>query len=601
MKRALSIRTPLFWILTLFPFAWESALVAAGSSGAMKRPPNIVLFLTDDQGYGDLGFLGNPVLRTPQIDAFAKDSAVFSRFYVSPVCSPTRASLLTGRYHLRTGVVDTGDGRSNLRSDELTLAEYLRRGGYRTAIYGKWHLGENFPGRPMDQGFDESLVIAGGMIGATYNPLGGNSYFDPILLHNGRERHHRGYITDILAGEAMEFMTENRDRPFFLYFAANTPHHPLTAPEADIQPYRAQGLSDETARFYGMIANLDRNFGLLLRRLNEIDRTRDTIVIYMTDNGTSSLLVEKDRHESGLRGRKATLYENGIRVPFCLRWPGQTRPGTTIDTLAAHIDVLPTLLDACGLTIDPSRPVDGVSLREALGSTPAVRAATDRRIFLQWHRGDQPQLFRSVAVVTQRYKLVQAAGRDVDPGFASYRFELFDLASDPRELTDLAQAHPDIVATLKSDYEQWFRTIAGTNLSREGAMQVDLPVARVGTRHENPVTLTRQDWRGAKEWFDDHVGGWAFDVSHAGDYEITLSFTDILLADGKVHMSLNGAPYTTTMTKGETAVRWSPVQLASGRVRLEGRLELPGRVQGVRFATIRRLDLPDSVVALRIP
>jgi arylsulfatase A-like enzyme len=316
--------------------------VGTGSVRAAGEPrrPNVLLIMTDDQGYGDLGFHGNPRIQTPNLDRFARESVRLRTFCVSPVCSPTRASLMTGRYNYRTGVVDTYLGRSLMRADETTLAEVLAAAGYRTGIFGKWHLGDNAPMRPIDQGFQRALVIKGGGIGQNSDPPGGSTYLDPILQDNGVQRKFTGYCSDVYTTAAIDFISEAGDRPFFAYLAFNGPHEPLQAPEGELATYRATDLSpsafppfahpvqpdsmtppDDIAKVYAMVTNIDRNVGRILQALTSRGLAEDTIIVFLTDNGPA-----KVRYNAGLRGYKGTVYEGGIRVPCYIRWPGHLPP-----------------------------------------------------------------------------------------------------------------------------------------------------------------------------------------------------------------------------------------------------------------------------------
>ena len=304
--------------------------------------PNILLIITDDQGYGDLGSTGNPILKTPNLDRFARQSVRLTQFYVSPVCSPTRASLLTGRYAYRTGVVDTWLGRSMMHTEEVTLAEMLGPAGYKTGIFGKWHLGDNFPMRPGDQGFAESLVLRGGGLGQPGDLPGGNVYVDPVLLRNGKPEQKKGYCADVFTDATMAFVEGNRRSPFFACLAFNTPHEPLSqVPKREHEHYQLADLSakrfftpkgfplpdnlepDKIARVYAMVANIDYNVGRLLKRLETLNLTRDTIVVFLTDNGPAF-----PRFNAGMRGLKGSVYEGGIRVPCFVRWPyAEMSPG----------------------------------------------------------------------------------------------------------------------------------------------------------------------------------------------------------------------------------------------------------------------------------
>ncbi len=558
------------------------ALTACAASaprpgGGTARRPNVVIIITDDQGYGDLGANGNTHIRTPNLDALAVGSVRFEPFYVSPVCSPTRASLMTGRYNYRTGVVDTFLGRSLMFPDEVTLAEMLAAAGYRTGIFGKWHLGDNHPLRAMDQGFEESLVLKGGGIGQPSDPPGGDHYTDPTLLRNGRPIKTRGYCTDVFTDAALDFVTRRRREPFFLYLAYNAPHTPLEIPERYRKPYADAGLPDGTARTYGMITNIDDNVGRLLRRLDDLDLARDTLVVFLTDNGASG-----ERFGAGLRGRKGSLFDGGIRVPGFFRWPAGFRGGLTVDRIAAHIDVTPTVLEAAGLAPPAGVALDGRSLLPLLRGDKVAWA--DRELFFQWHRGDQPQLFRSFAVRAQRFKLVAPQGAGSEPAPAPM---LFDMAADPGEQTDVAAAHPEVAASLRESYHRWFEGVRATR-------GWDPPRIHVGAAAEDPVLLTRQDWRGpaagsasGNGWTPEGLGHWEVTVLPPGRFTVTLRFAPTSAA-GTVHLALGAFAATQPVAAGATQATFSDVSLPLGPGRLAPRVEVAGTSVGVHYAEIAR-------------
>ncbi len=531
---------------------------------AAKRP-NVIILITDDQGYGDLSLHGNEMLKTPNLDAIAKAGVQFTQFHSSPVCSPTRSSLMTGRYNYRTGVVDTFLGRSMMYPDEVTLAEMLAGAGYRTGIFGKWHLGDNYPLRAMDQGFQESLVHNGGGVGQPSDPPG-NTYFDPVLKRNGRAGKRAGYCTDIFFEAAMEFIAVSRGRPFFTYLATNAPHTPLEVADSYVAPFRALGLDDTTARVYGMVANLDENVGRLRARLKQLEIERDTLLIYMTDNGP-----QQKRYNAGMRGLKGSVYEGGIRVPCFLQWPGTIAAGGKVDRLAAHIDLLPTVLDACGVRKPAGPALDGRSLMPLLQpgayapGRPPVAPWPDRTLFFQWHRGDQPELYRNCAARNQRYKLVE--GR-----------ELYDLESDPAEQRDIAAENPQVVAQLRQSYERWFHDVSSTRGYAP-------PRPLLGTDFENPVTLTRQDWRGAAGWDTGTLGHWEVEVGRAGAYDITLRM-DPAAAAGEAHFLLNGVARSQSLAAGAGDCRFLAVALPAGKGRLEAFLTVGGARVGVRYVDV---------------
>ena len=593
LKSVARRRRRLLWIACIVAAApWWGAGLRARTQPAR---PNVVLIITDDQGYGDLGSHGNPKLHTPNLDRLAGQSVQFERFYVSPVCSPTRASLLTGRYNYRTGVVDTYLGRSLMHADETTLAEMLASAGYRTGIFGKWHVGDNYPLRALDQGFQESLTLNGGGIGQPSDPVGGESYFDPLLRRNGQWVKFKGYVSDVITDAALKFIGENRDRPFFTYLAFNAPHTPLEAPTEKYAKYKAMNLKvadfgggkesvghpipnnfdpDTTAKVYGMVENIDDNVGRLLHRLDELKLAENTIVIFLTDNGP-----QQPRYNAGMFQRKGAVYEGGIRVPFFVRWPGKFAAGRKALEPAAHIDVTPTLLDLCGVTKPALARFDGVSLSPLLKAEREQLA--DRTLFFQWHRGEAPEAYRAFAARSRRYKLVQAAGQNDGPW--SPTFKLYDLQHDPFETKDLAAEKPEIVAQLKQAYEAWFKDVTGgrdyTNPAR----------IFLGAPQENPVRLTRQNWRGpGASWDAKGIGHWEVNVARDGRYEVVARLAR-LNAAGAAHLVIGQARLQQTLPAGVTEAIFHDVRLPRGVARLECWLEVAGAKRGVLDATVRRI------------
>ncbi|HYO83338.1 MAG TPA: arylsulfatase [Bryobacteraceae bacterium] len=535
-----------------------AALVASGVAAPAKRP-NILFVITDDQGFGDLSIHGNPHLRTPNMDRIGTEGVRFTQFHVTPVCSPTRASLMTGRYNYRTGVVDTYLGRSMMHGDERTLPEMLRGSGYATGLFGKWHLGDNYPMRPVDQGFDESVAIKGGGLGQPSDFPGGGSYTDPILLHNGKPKRYQGYCTDIYVNEASRFMEANRDKPFFAYVAMNAPHTPLEIEERYVAPFRKAGLDDVTAKVYGMVINADENVGRLLNRLDELQIAENTIVVFMTDNGP-----QQRRFNAGMRGLKGSAYEGGIRVPFFVRWPAVIRKGSTVDRVAAHIDVTPTLLEAAGAVAPSGSTLDGRSL------LPLFRNANaewrERTIFTQWHRGDEPVLFQNCMARTQRWKLVNGK-------------ELYDLDADPAESKNLADTHPDVAANLRREYEDWFRDVSATR-------GYTPPRISLGSGKENPVILTRQDWRGPRAgWTPDSLGHWEVRVEKAASYEVSARFAPATSA-GTLRFRLNGVSASAPVAAAAGEASLGRVRLPRGDGQLEMELESGDATVGIHYVTI---------------
>jgi arylsulfatase A-like enzyme len=546
------------------------SLVGAGGCARVRsrqetaQRPNVVLIITDDQGYGDFHCHGNDSIHTPNLDRLHDESVWFTQCYVSPVCSPTRSSLMTGRYNYRTGIVDTFQGRSMMYPDEVTIAEMLSRHGYHTGIFGKWHLGDNYPMRPIDQGFEEALVHKGGGLCQPSEPTN-NSYFDPILQHNGAPEKRKGYCTDIFGNAATEFIRQHAAEPFFVYLAFNAPHAPLLVSEAYSNPYRAMGLDENTAKTYGMITNLDENVGRVLDTLQKLGLAENTLVVFLTDNGAAIADGER-RYDAGLRGVKGTVYDGGIHVPCFVRWPGTLRPGREIDRIVAHIDLFPTLLEACRAPAPRGVRLDGRSLMPLLVGENA--AWPDRTLYFQWHRGDAPELYRNCAARSQRYKLVNGK-------------ELYDMAADPAEKNDVSREHPDIVAVMRKGCEEWLRDVSGTR-------GYDPPRIYLGTRHENPSVLTRQDWRGAESWHDGCVGHWEVKVARSGAYDILLSFPETD-APGVACFRFNRAALQKPVERGATTRRFHAVPIKAADGQLHAYVETEGKPAGVTLVTVWRL------------
>jgi len=521
-----------------------AVLSCYGTSGADEpRRPNVLVIMTDDQGYGDLSITGNTLLSTPRIDSLARQGVRLNSFFVSPVCTPTRAALMTGRYPQRTGAIDTYIGRAMMFPDEVTLAEMLRDAGYRTGIFGKWHLGDSYPMRAMDQGFETSLVHRGGGIGQPSDPPGGTSYHDPTLFANGRPVKRSGYVTDVLTTAAIRYIEDNAEQPFLAYVAYNCPHDPLEVPAEEWQHFKdlplpdaasepktpkaankagpKRDLGDRTRRVYAMVANIDRNVGRLLDSLDRLGLRENTIVVFLTDNGPAHA-----RFNAGMRGQKGSVYEGGIRVPCFVRYPERLEPGRIVETSAAHIDVVPTLLELCRVSQPARVRFDGVSLAGLLdgsrGSLPS------RPLVSQWHRGDQVERMRAATIREGTLKLVQAEGVPEGRWNGKPRFELFDVATDPGESRNLASARPEDVVRLRAAYDTWFDSVVG---ERGGAR----PRIIVGTTFENPTTLTRQDWRGPKSgWGPRDLGHWELNAAETCQFELTVRLVEPIRTAGSI-------------------------------------------------------------------
>lgn len=393
--------------------------------------PNVVIILTDDQGWGDLSLHGNPFLETPQLDNLAKSGKELTNFYVSPLCAPSRASILTGRYHLNTGVLSVSKGLEVLDTDETTIAELFRANGYNTGIFGKWHNGQHFPNRPNDQGFDEFLGFSAGHW---------SNYFNTQLEHNGKMVKTKGYITDVLTNAALEFISVNKDKPFLCYIPYNAPHSPYQVPDKYFNKYKAKGLDNELASIYGMVENIDDNVGRILHYLKENNLEEKTIVIFLSDNGPNSV-----RYNGTMRGIKGTVHEGGTRVPFFIRWKNHIPEGETNETPSGHIDIYPTLRDLCNLKPTTGKPLAGVSLASLLLNDTAS-FDTNRKLYTHVNFMEIPAGINSGGFRFNQYRFAYNLDKP----------QLYDLLQDPEEKTDLSIIKSDITTQFLNDYNAWF-------------------------------------------------------------------------------------------------------------------------------------------------
>ena len=426
---------------------------AAADSLAGKRP-NIIVVMTDDQGYGDLACHGNPFIQTPHLDAFHKQSVRFTDFHVSPTCAPTRSALMTGRHEFKNGVTHTINERERLTLKATTIAQVLKGAGYTTGIFGKWHLGDEAEYQPNQRGFDEVFIHGAGGIGQTYagscGDAPGNKYFDPALLHNGKFEKTKGYCTDLFFAQATKWMAAARqgDKPFFTYIAPNAPHGPLDCPP-DYEAKYTGKVPPDVAKFYGMIQNIDDNFGRLLATLGEWGLERDTLVIFMTDNGGTAGV---QTFNAGMRGAKGTPYNGGTRVPAFWRWPAAFAGGVDCAALTAHLDLFPTFAELAGVKLSAEllKQVEGRSLAPLLRDAHAPWA--DRVLFAHVGRWDKGKAgaskYATVSARSTRYQLVNSGHAE--------KWELFDLQADPGEKLNLIEREPAVARELKAAIDKWW-------------------------------------------------------------------------------------------------------------------------------------------------
>jgi arylsulfatase A-like enzyme len=474
--------------------------------------PNVIFVLTDDQGFADLGSSGNPWIRTPHLDRFHGESVRFTDFHVSPLCTPTRGALMTGHRPVRNGAWATCWGRSLLKADEVTMADVFKAGGYRTGMFGKWHLGDNYPYRPQDRGFDVVVAHKGGGVGNTPD-FWGNNYFDDTYFANGEPTDYAGYCTDVWFKQATTFIRENADRPFFAYIATNAPHSPYLVEERYAAPYRGNDRIPHPA-FYGMITNIDENFGKLRATLRELGIEDNTILVFMTDNGSSGGCELDDKgfvtrgYNAGLRGRKASRYDGGHRAPWFVRWPdGSLGRGRDVTEMCLHVDVLPTLIELCDLQAPEDVAFDGTSVA-ALLRGEADRLPGDRIHHVdlrQWT--EMPDIWDG-CVMTRDWRLVHGK-------------ELYDIKADPGQEHDVSAQHPDVVRRLREAQERWWEEVM--------PRATEYAPISLGADAENPTRLGAMDVLGDVAWNQNQVasaqkscGTWTVKIEEPGRYRFAL-------------------------------------------------------------------------------
>jgi arylsulfatase A-like enzyme len=565
---------------------------AAGPAFAQSaRRPNVILALTDDQGYQDLHCHGNPWVRTPNLDRLHESSVRFTNHHSDPLCAPTRAGLMTGQYALRNAVTAATGGWSILPAGVPTMAELFRRNGYRTAIFGKWHLGENYPMRPCDRGFDESAVCRSGGV-AQAADYWGNHYFDDHYYTGSDPKPYRGYCTDVFFRLAAEFIERNRQRPFFLYLPTNAPHDPFLVDPKYSEPYRRTGVPSPTAEFYGMIENIDENLGRLRSRLEKLGLAEDTIFVFMTDNGSSAGAGRRpgqpaswSGYGAGMRAGKGSPYEGGHRVPLFVHWPqaGWTR-GRDIGELTCHLDLLPTLADLCGFDL-AGYDLDGHSLGPLLRGSAGF--PSDRTHFIEHHQMksngrylmEAPHPWMNAVALTRDWRLV--AGK-----------ELYDLRSDPGQKNDLAARNPEMVKTLAARYEDWWE-----RMSTGFRHWTRIPIGGGGPE---TVDLSCFDWHGDivpsnQEMIRGGLAGngiYALRAEQPGEYEFTLrqrpAYVSFRLQDEMAQVFLNGrALEPQRIAPGAQSVSFA-ARLERGDVNLGTRFVTGEKKRGAYYVDVRR-------------
>jgi arylsulfatase len=474
---------------------------AASAPSLANSRPNIILIITDDQGYAPVGRHGHPWIETPHLDRLYDTSVRFTRFLVSPTCAPTRSALMTGRHPMRNGVTHTILERERMTLDAITLPQILKTAGYTSGVFGKWHLGDEEPYQPQNRGFDETFIHGAGGIGQAYDcscaDVPGNTYFDPVIRHNGSFVKTRGFCTDVFFSAALGWIQQQKDQhqPFFAYLTTNAPHAPYHAPPENKQRFLDLGFAPDPAGFYGMVENIDQNVGRLLEKLAQWDLLDKTLIIFMSDNGMAAGSVwnrgerlgqradgtELLPYNAGMKGLKGSPDEGGVRVPFFVRWDGHIEPGRDIPQIAAHLDLLPTLACLAGVEW-PREQVEGRNL------IPLIEQANpewpDRYLFThqgRWPTGAEPNDYqwRGFAVRNQRFRFVNNS-------------QLFDLEQDPGQSTNVIDQHAELVEQMRTAYDQWWQQ------TRPRMINEGVPMSPTRPFHE--LYRQQQQTQGIPEW-----------------------------------------------------------------------------------------------------
>lgn len=469
---------------------------------AQKLQPNVVLILADDMGWGDLHINGNKIIETPAIDRMAAQSMRFDRFYVCPLCAPTRAEMLTGRYFLRTGVSSVAQGFENMRTDEITIAEILRENGYATGCFGKWHNGGYFQQHPNRQGFDEFVGFCVGHLGY---------YFDATYLHNDDDIRSSGYSTDYFTVEAINFIKKNRKVPFFCYVAYNVPHSPFQVPEKYFNKYKSKGADNILSSVYGMVENMDDNIAALLQELDNLKIRENTIVIFLSDNGPNTV-----RYNGGMKGIKGSVDEGGVRVPFYVSWTGVIRSGST-PQLSQDIDILPTILGLCNIEYNPVRPFDGKDLTNIIKEK---ETPFDRYIFSR--QANQPLSSCNGSVRNGRYRLVVS---NTDTA-------LYDLNIDPFQNTDISATDRVTTSSVLSVYKEWegelvenYRPVNTINAGFPGEKKITLPVQDAALSGKIKYSSIYPNQAHTENWQQDGDSIlWVLNLKNSGAYRVELEY-----------------------------------------------------------------------------
>lgn len=581
------------------------------------RRPNVLLIVTDDQGYGDLGIHGNTMIRTPSLDQLARQSVRLTNFHVDPTCAESRSALMTGKYSCRVGVWHTIMGRSILRRDEKIMPQYFAEAGYKTSMFGKWHLGDNYPYRPHDRGFHETLYHRGGGVGQSPDAWG-NDYFDDTYFRNGKPEPQKGYCTDVWFREATKFIERHQDEPFFCYVATNAPHSPYNVDPKYAEPYLKLEVPQPMANFYGMIANIDENIGKLLAKLDELKLSENTIVVFMTDNGTAAGVAggggrgkgkKQGQAKAGsggwkgfnadMRAQKGSQYDGGHRVPCFIRWPakikqtGDAQPAGS-SLLCAHFCLLSTLLELCEIRLRPYPALDGHSLRRQLGiHVPGENnlgsPGPPVPIIVHSQRVDHPEKWRKCAVM---HRIGLHDWRLVDGK------ELYDLRADPGQTKDIAAENPEVVRGLREFYDEWW-----ADVSKRFDEYSDIPLGDAAAPKQE---LCCHDWHPGSDYVPWSQSGqqgvaadplangvWAVEVARDGEYVFTLRMrpegTLYKLPPGKARVKIGDIEGAAEIPANADSITITLPLKKSGHLMLQTWLtQADGQSRGAYYVTVER-------------
>jgi len=572
---------------------------ALTSIAASETRPNVILIMTDDQGYADIAAHGHPHLKTPNMDRLHRESVRLEQFHVDPTCAPTRAALMTGRYSGRVGVWHTIMGRNLLRTDETTAAQLFKSAGYRTGIFGKWHLGDTYPYAPRFRGFDKALVHYGGGVGQVPD-FWGNDYTDDHYNDNGTWRPFEGYCTEVWFREALCFIDEGKDQPFFLYLPTNVAHQTRSvAPERNRERLKDVDTNENLRTYWAMLENLDENLGVFLATLEKSGKLENTILLFMSDNGTCMAQSTypkpqqdtwSETYNSGMRGSKVSHYEGGHRVFCFISHPaGGLAGGQEVKRLTAHIDILPTLLELCAIQPPADLKFDGKSLVPLL-KNPGTPDWPERTLVVENQRVVDPVKWRNTSVMTDRWRLID-------------NLELYDIHTDPGQKTNLIEQHPEVAAKLSGFYDDWWSDVSSRHHEASRL--------HVGAPQENPVQLSSHDWMPPKTnsgppWNQPHVtrrpfsnGTWHVNVVRSGRYAITLrerpASAAFSLTAREAQLQIGEREnLTKEVTKDATGVRFE-VDLTNGVTSLKTWLIEPDdRVRGAFYVDVEYLAATDK-------